>query len=653
MSDTDNSRPPPPTPATVRPLAQCKTLAEVFQTQEFERRIAQALPSHMKVGTILRSFVQATSRNPDLLKCDLRQSISGFLTLAELGLPLTPALGMAHMIPFKGRILNRATNKWQDGYNLQIIIGYQGFIELAMRSGLIGGIHAEVVWPGDQFEFRLGTQQFLNHTPRGDHSATAKPTHAWAIAHFRGGDTMPPFEVYPYSKVLGIRDRSQGYLKALHAKQAATAEGKPIPRTWTDAPWVRDEEAMARKTMIRALAKYLPKSAELQGAAAIDDPERGYVDFSPILDAQPGDVQAVDLPIEEEPADPGSAYSVRQQPAPEPQRPAAQEAPRQAAPAPAPKAGPKAAAPAQAQRAAPPPPAEEEPPPADPSDYGLGSLPQSFPDTPAAQAALPQQEESAASFEYYVLDAQGEACSDLIAEPIAWAQAFRDHWDRASADGRAAMIEHNMDALSEAMPVAPNILHGVTKQQAAPEAAPAPPAFVAPQPVPVPMSRSGQPDFVAYLKAVRDVLPALGMTIPADEWVEQQISNLAECPVTQRLNLIGDITKRLGELGKRPSAALAALVQQQPPKAAAAPAPGLFEGSGADPDRAWVDARKAEISRCTTKDEVIVITKAPVHTQFLVGLDARNPSLAAEFRSHAVAHVQKLAAQAADQGQQP
>lgn len=643
MSDTDN-RQAPPTPATARPLQQCRTLSEVFQTREFEQRIAQALPSHMKTGTILRSFIQATSRNPDLLKCDLRQSIGGFLTLAELGLPLTPTLGMAHMIPFKGRVLNRQTRRWEDGYTLQIIIGYQGLLELAMRTGMVGGIHAEVVWPGDDFAFRLGTQQYLNHTPKGDHAQTAKPTHAWAIAHFRGAETMPPFEVYPWAKVLGIRDRSQGYLKALNAKTAALAEGKAIPRTWTDAPWVRDEEAMGKKTMLRALSKYLPKSAELQGATAVDDPDRGYVDFSPIIDAQPGDVHAVDLPVEEEPGDAGAAYGVRQQAEPILRQTEAVAAAAQSSAQEALRTGgaslrdkPAAKAPPTRPKAAEPPPAaEEEPPPADPSDFGLGSIPQSHA-ADAPQQALPQQEGS--DFEAYVFDEVGEAVSDLYTDPAKWAAHLHAVYDPADIPARNQIVENNMDALAAARPYAVELLRDVMIRK--PPAAAAAPKAPAIEAVAVPQTRGGKPDWVGYMKAVRDVLPHIGVSISAEPWVNAQLPALAECPTTQRINLIGDIAKRMSEFGQKPPAALAALVQAKP--TAAAPAGGLF---GGDADRAWVDASKAEIDACATRDEIAAITKSEATTIFLRGLRERNTGLVQELVAHATTRANSLEAPA-------
>ena len=307
-AETELRRPPPSRELT-KPLRECRSLGEAFQTKEFMDRIAQAAPSQIKPGMILRSFVQATGRTPALLQVDLRQAIGGFMTLAELGLPLTPTLGMAHMIPFRGR--KKVNDQWVDIMTLQIIIGYQGLLDLALRSGQVGGIHAEVVMPGDLFDYEFGTKQYLKHRPTGKAPAGAAPSHAWAIGHLRG-DVEPPFEVMPYSKVLQIRDRSQAYIQALEAREKAIKEKwKNIPATYTEAPWIKHEQAMARKTVLRQLAKMLPKSVELQNAISIDEPDRGYVDFGPVIDLRPGEFEG-GLPIEGDEQDPATAFGVRE-----------------------------------------------------------------------------------------------------------------------------------------------------------------------------------------------------------------------------------------------------------------------------------------------------------------------------------------------------
>lgn len=637
---SDISRPAPPTPASSRPLSQCSTLGQVFESAEFQHRVVQSLPSHMKPGTVMRSFAQAVSRQPDLMKVDLRQAIGGFLTLAELGLPLTPALGMAHMIPFRSRIYNRAARRWEDGYVLQIIIGYQGLIELAMRSGLVGGIHAEVVWPGDEFKFRLGTQQFLDHTPRGEQQPSSKPEWAWAIAHLRG-DVMPPFEVYPWRKVLGIRDRSQGYLKALAARDEALKEGRAVPRTYTDAPWVRDEEAMARKTMIRALSKYLPKSAELQGAAAVDDPERGYVDFSPIVDARPGEVTAADLGTEDEVA-PDAAFGVRQQPEAK-AAPAAQAAPRarqqpaQHAVQPAASARPPAgAAPSQAP---------DEPPPASEADYFDG-IPESMPAAKAASAYV----SAAIEFEAHVFDEVGEAATDLHSDPVAWAQSFRRMLDAAPEDARQQIIENNLDALAAATPSAPDLLDGIAALGAPPQAKP---RLQPAAPVPVPHGRGGKPDWPGYIKAIRETLPALGITIQPEAWALAQVETLAGCPAQHRLALVADISRRLGEMGHALPGAFQPLLNAAPPAEepkAAAPAdvpPGgdLFgaEEAPAEMDDAqWIEATKARIAACASVPDIQAISKSADVTARLAALKVRNPEMAADLRAFATRHAQSL-----------
>jgi recombination protein RecT len=587
---SESTPPPAPSRAVTRRLIECKTISEAIQTKEFADRVAQAVPSQMKANTLLRSFIQATSRSPDLLQVDMRQGIGGFLTLAELGLPLTPTLGMAYMIPFKGK--KKVGGQWVDIMTMNIIVGYQGLLELASRSGMVGGVHAEVVLPGDEFDYRFGTEQFLHHRPKGAEPPGAAPLYAWAIAHLRG-DVKAPFEVMPWRKILSTRDRSQGYQRALHARDEAATKNWSVPKTYTEAPWIAHTIPMAEKTVFRQLAKWLPKSVELQGGLSIDEPERGYVDFGPVID---GALAAEGLPITDDDADPGAAFGTRTEADPKPEPKPEPTATDQSAPPAKRGRPPRSAAPA----APPAPAAEQEGPPADEPPAGNEPPPFEPPGEAAPQTPVPQ---ASTGFEAFLFDHTGEVASDELTDPMRWAREYVSLLTNTEVDDRPMVQENNADVIGTLPPAAQQVVERgeqhLAQQQALAGQAPPPVTqalpIVAYQP---PTGRDGKPDWPAYANGIKALLPEIGYAPPTPQWLSAQYPALRAAPPAQRIGIIKAIVERFNAVGREAPPELGELVKARAAPAAAAEPPSKTQ---AEKDRDYIADRIVDIDQCATQ----------------------------------------------------
>ena len=130
MTDASPTPPQPPSRATSMRLADCKTIADALQTAQFQRAVADAAPSHMTSQRLMATFRQAARNNPAFNECNLMSVLGTFMTCTFLGLEPNTPLGHAYMIPFKRRRYDKATRQMvDDGYDLQLIIGYQGYLE--------------------------------------------------------------------------------------------------------------------------------------------------------------------------------------------------------------------------------------------------------------------------------------------------------------------------------------------------------------------------------------------------------------------------------------------------------------------------------------------------------------------------------------------
>lgn len=219
--------------------AQRKTLVELVQTLTPE--IARALPSHVKPDRMARIVTTALRTVPKLADTTPASFLGCVIQCAQLGLePCTP-LGHAYLIPFQNRKLGTL--------ECTLIVGYRGMIELARRSGQVSNVYAYAVKEGDDFKFQLGTKRMIHHIPSDEPDRERRrTTHVYAVAAIKGGE--PEFQVLTRAQVEARRDRS---------------------RAAKSGPWVTDWEPMALKTAVRALAPWMPQSAEFARAVALDE----------------------------------------------------------------------------------------------------------------------------------------------------------------------------------------------------------------------------------------------------------------------------------------------------------------------------------------------------------------------------------------------
>jgi recombination protein RecT len=214
--------------------------------QRMGPEIARALPRHLSADRMARVALTALRTTPRLLECSPASVLGAIMSAAQLGLEPNTPLGLAYLIPYKREC--------------QLIVGYQGYLELARRSGLVSAPQAHAVREGDTFEYALGLAPYLRHVPSDLADRETRPiTHVYAVAHQLPQGSAPPIFV-----VL-----SAAQVEARKARSMAVRAGR-------STPWDTDPEAMALKTAIRALWRWLPKTAEMAQAAELDGvAERG------------------------------------------------------------------------------------------------------------------------------------------------------------------------------------------------------------------------------------------------------------------------------------------------------------------------------------------------------------------------------------------
>lgn len=216
-----------------------KDLVEA-QRPAIERQLAGAMNS----DSFVRAVLNTIAKTPLLQQADPATLLGSVMLAAQLKLEI--GTGDFHLTP-------RTEHKGKPNERVVCvpIIGYGGYITLTGRAGM------EVDEPffvreGDAFRIGANSERgrFYDHEPL-DHDESREWTHVIAYARRTRGTTWV----------------------ALTRAQVESVR----PYGWERGPWKTHPEPMAKKTAIRALAKYLPKSTDLGRAIEADEQKVQHV----------------------------------------------------------------------------------------------------------------------------------------------------------------------------------------------------------------------------------------------------------------------------------------------------------------------------------------------------------------------------------------
>jgi recombination protein RecT len=267
---------------------------------EFGKVLSPRLP----VDTFMRLALTEVRNTPRLLDCSGPSLLGALMTAARLSLEPGGPLGQFYLTPRNIYVPALGRKEWQ----VVPIIGYRGLRDLALRTGLVHSIQAFIIREGDEFEYGSNETRGFWHEWRPADSDEDESDRPWkgvlTIAQLPGSGK-------PVWRYLG-----KG---AVLARKKAGAAGDR-------GPWADFEEAMVRKTGIRAIANDLPSSSVMREAVLADErvqvwtagdtrPRPAEIEAPPAeagLDQQTGEVPTTNP--EPEPAPRQRAPRTRRQP---------------------------------------------------------------------------------------------------------------------------------------------------------------------------------------------------------------------------------------------------------------------------------------------------------------------------------------------------
>lgn len=210
-------------------------------------------------GTFNTSLMELITSDANLMKCDPQKLMAEAIKAASIKLPLNKQLGYAYLVPY--------------GTTPNMIIGYRGYVQLAMRTGQYRYINADIVYEGE-----LTHKDKLTGAITLDGEKTSETVIGF-FAHFEllngctktlymSIDEMANYALTYSGTWAKKKANEKPSVDTLIQRAQSQAQNGPEP----GVGWWSNFNAMARKTVLRRLlSQYGYLSIEMMQALAHDE----------------------------------------------------------------------------------------------------------------------------------------------------------------------------------------------------------------------------------------------------------------------------------------------------------------------------------------------------------------------------------------------
>lgn len=207
-----------------------------------EKRMSELGMDVTRIKKEISFALQLINKNKKLKECTTESKLAAVINVANIGLTLNPVAKEACLVPR----WNSATS--QSECSLEPM--YPGLVKLLTDAGSVTSIAANVVYEHDKFEIDLANNTNpVTHRPELVASKRGDKIGCYAVASLPDGTRQ--VEWMDLETLYLIRERSETY--------SAHKAGKMKSCTW-----VTDENEMMRKSVIKRIYKYLPRTEKME-----------------------------------------------------------------------------------------------------------------------------------------------------------------------------------------------------------------------------------------------------------------------------------------------------------------------------------------------------------------------------------------------------
>jgi recombination protein RecT len=276
-----------------------------FQTKLNGNFVQTQLKNVLKenAGTFATSLMEVYTNDKQLQTCEPNAVIQEAIKAASLKLPLNKQLGYVYVVVYKN---------WDKERRVAVptptlVIGYKGYIQLAMRTGQYRNINADVVYEGELRQTdKLTGAIDLNGEKKSEkvvgYFAHFELINGFAKTLYMTIEEMANYAIKYAPTFRPAKDKPAPKVDELIDMAQAQAQNGPVQG---QVGWKGDFNAMAQKTVLRRLlSKYGFLSIEMMNALAED--EQPQFDAEAVRDEENSEprtvinAEAVIHPVEEQ-----------------------------------------------------------------------------------------------------------------------------------------------------------------------------------------------------------------------------------------------------------------------------------------------------------------------------------------------------------------
>lgn len=233
-----------------------------IQTDQYQRLINNTLGDHSRARRFIASISSAVATNKDLQECDAGTILSGALLGEALNLSPSPQLGQYYLVPFKDK------NK---GKVATFILGYKGYIQLAIRSGYYKKINVIELKEGELKKFDLMTEEIeVDLITDDEKRENAKTVGYYAMFEYLNGFKKAIY--WSKDKMIAHADKYSPAFTKKGYELLLAGKVKQEDMWKYSSHWYKSFDDMAKKTMLRQLiSKWGVMSIEMREAFEKDE----------------------------------------------------------------------------------------------------------------------------------------------------------------------------------------------------------------------------------------------------------------------------------------------------------------------------------------------------------------------------------------------
>lgn len=223
-----------------------------LQTETYQRLINNTLGDPERAKRFIGSITSAVAVNPALQDCEAGTILAGALLGESLNLSPSPQLGHYYLVPFKVKTKERDA-EGNDIYvaKAQFILGYKGYIQMALRSAQYRSLNVVAVKAGEFVSWNPFTEELVCNWSNADNRDDL-PTIGYAACY----EYLNGFRKTIYwskEKMLAHADKYSAAFSA-SAYERLQSGAVPDDEMWKYSSfWYKDFDAMGMKTMLRQL----------------------------------------------------------------------------------------------------------------------------------------------------------------------------------------------------------------------------------------------------------------------------------------------------------------------------------------------------------------------------------------------------------------